>query len=53
MLAFLPLSLVPGYLAAMERLGYDPFRTAIDVPQWQRQWMLWRAALRPDHAGLD
>jgi phytoene synthase len=47
--AFLPAALAPGYLAVMERKGYDPFRTAIDVPQWRRQWTLWRAARR--HAG--
>ena len=44
--AFLPVALVPGYLAAMERPGYDPFRTAVEVPQWRRQWALWRAARR-------
>jgi phytoene synthase len=44
--AFLPLSLVELYLRAMERRGYDPFRTVIDVPQWRRQWALWRAARR-------
>ena len=44
--AFLPVALVPGYLAAMERPGYDPFKTAVDVPQWRRQWALWRAARR-------
>lgn len=44
--AFLPVALAPGYLAAMERRGYDPFRTAIEVPQWRRQWTLWRAARR-------
>jgi phytoene synthase len=44
--AFLPVALVPGYLAVMERAGYDPFRTAVDVPQWRRQWALWRAARR-------
>lgn len=43
---FLPVALVPGYLAAMERPGYDPFKTAVDVPQWRRQWVLWRAARR-------
>ena len=47
---FLPVALAPGYLATMERAGYDPFRTAIDVPQWRRQWMLWRAARR--YAGV-
>lgn len=44
--AFLPLALVPGYLAVMERRDYDPFHTVVDVPQWRRQWMLWRAARR-------
>jgi phytoene synthase len=41
---FLPLALVPGYLSVMERPGYDPFRSAVEVPQWRRQWALWRAA---------
>jgi phytoene synthase len=44
--AFLPVALVPGYLSAMEKRGYDPFRTAVEVPQWRRQWALWRAARR-------
>ena len=26
--------------------GYDPFKTALEVPQWRRQWALWRAARR-------
>lgn len=42
--AFLPLALVPTYLAQMDRRDYDPFRTAIDLPQWRKQWILWRAA---------
>jgi phytoene synthase len=44
--AILSSALVPLYLARMERPGYDPFRTAIEVPQWRRQWALWRAARR-------
>jgi len=44
--AFLPVALVPAYLARMERRGYDPFTTPVDVPQWRRQWLLWRAARR-------
>ena len=44
--AILPVALVPLYLERMERPGYDPFRTAIEVPQWRRQWALWRAARR-------
>lgn len=43
-LAFLPLALVPGYLRVTERPGYDPFRTVVDMPQWRRLWVLWRAA---------
>jgi phytoene synthase len=30
----------------MERPDYDPFKTAVEVPQWRRQWALWRAARR-------
>jgi phytoene synthase len=44
--AFLPVALVASYLAVMERPGYDPFKTAVEVPQWRRQWSLWRAARR-------
>jgi phytoene synthase len=44
--AFLPVALVPGYLAVMESRDYDPFRTSVEVPQWRRQWVLWRAARR-------
>jgi 15-cis-phytoene synthase len=44
--AFLPVALVPAYLDRMERRHYDPFKTAVEVPQWRRQWLLWRAARR-------
>ena len=44
--AFLPIALVRPLLKRMERRGYDPFGT-VDVPQWRRQWTLWRAARRP------
>jgi phytoene synthase len=43
---FLPVALVSGYLAVMERADYDPFKSAVEVPQWRRQWALWRAARR-------
>jgi phytoene synthase len=42
--ALLPVALVPGYLKRMERHDYDPFKTPVEVPQWRRQWILWRAA---------
>lgn len=44
--AFLPLALVPSYLARMERAGYDPFRSVVERPLWRRQITLWRAARR-------
>jgi phytoene synthase len=44
--AFLPVALVESYLKQMERRDYDPLRTAIDLPQWRKQWTLWSAAQR-------
>jgi 15-cis-phytoene synthase len=41
--AWLPAALVPLYLRALERGERQPFR-AVDVPQWRRQWALWRVA---------
>jgi 15-cis-phytoene synthase len=45
--ALLPVALVRAYLARMERPDYEPFRTAVEVPQWQKQWLLWRASRNP------
>ncbi|HEY0146406.1 MAG: squalene/phytoene synthase family protein [Methylovirgula sp.] len=42
--AFLPAALCELYLRQMEKPGYDPLTTLIEVPQWRRQWGLWRAA---------
>jgi phytoene synthase len=44
--ALLPVALVRPLLRRMEARNYDPFGV-IDVPQWRRQWTLWRAARRP------
>jgi phytoene synthase len=41
---FLPVSLCALYLSEMDRRSYEPFETVIRVPQWRRQWRLWRAA---------
>jgi len=41
---FLPASLCELYLREMDRRSYEPFETVIRVPQWRRQWWLWRAA---------
>ena len=42
--AFLPLAGVAPLLARIER-NPDPF-VPIELPQWRRQWLLWRAARR-------
>jgi phytoene synthase len=42
--AFLPGALVQPYLDRMEKPDYDPLRTRIDIPPWQKPWLLWRAA---------
>ncbi len=44
--ALMPLGLVEPYLRLMERGGFDPFRDPVELPQWRRQWALWRFARR-------
>jgi phytoene synthase len=44
--ALLPVALARPLLDRMERADYDPFAPA-ELPQWRRQWLLWRAARRP------
>jgi phytoene synthase len=41
--ALLPAALMRPVLDRMERRGYRPFDPS-DLPQWRRQWSLWRAA---------
>ena len=41
--ALLPAALVRPTLDRMDRSGHDPFKPAA-LPQWRRQWILWRAA---------
>lgn len=36
------LSLVEPYLRQMERRGYDPFATAVELPSWRKIVALWR-----------
>ena len=43
---FLPAMLVPAYLRELGRRDYDPYRSIVDLPQWRKQWLLWRAARR-------
>ncbi|MGB8278563.1 MAG: phytoene/squalene synthase family protein [Methylovirgula sp.] len=42
--AFLPLSLCEAYLRQMDKRRYEPFETVVQLPQWRRQWLLWRTA---------
>jgi phytoene synthase len=44
--ALLPVALVRPALDRMERADYDPF-VPMELSQWRRQWLLWRAARRP------
>jgi phytoene synthase len=41
---FLPVALCELYLKEMDKRRYDPFKTPIILPQWRRQWTLWRAS---------
>jgi phytoene synthase len=43
--AFLAAAIVPPLLATLDRAAADPF-TPVEVPQWRRQWAIWRAARR-------
>ena len=42
--AFLAAAVVPAWLAKLDRAA-DPFG-AVELPQWRRQWIIWRAARR-------
>jgi 15-cis-phytoene synthase len=43
--AFLAVAVVPALLARLGRAAGDPF-TPVELPQWRRQWAIWRAARR-------
>jgi len=44
--AFLPLAPVRTLLMRLEREKDAPFEM-VDIPQWRRQWLMWRAARNP------
>jgi phytoene synthase len=44
--ALLPVALAAPTLARMEGPNYDPF-TPVEIVSWRRQWLIWRAAMRP------
>ncbi len=48
--AVLPVALVRPLLERMERSDYGPLHP-IEIPQWRRQWFLWRAAGRWSREG--
>jgi len=44
--ALLPVALVRPTLKKLDRRRKNPFRPA-EIPQWRRQWIIWRAARDP------
>jgi phytoene synthase len=44
--ALLPVALVGPTLTRMERSDHDPF-APLEIAPWRRQWLIWRAARRP------
>ena len=44
--ALLTANVVEPILRRVARRGFDPFVTRADLPQWRKQWILWRAAGR-------
>ncbi|MBX9774721.1 MAG: squalene/phytoene synthase family protein [Xanthobacteraceae bacterium] len=46
MAAFLPVALVAPTLKRLEQIADAPF-AARPLPQWRRQWLIWRAARNP------
>jgi phytoene synthase len=45
--AILPVALVALTLARMEKRNYDPF-VEVDIAALRRQWLIWRAARKPE-----
>jgi phytoene synthase len=44
--ALLVTSLCEPYLRLMEKSCSAPLKTIVELPQWKRQWILWRASRR-------
>lgn len=45
--ALLPVALVGPTLSRLERGDHDPF-APVEIAQWRRQWLIWRAARQPE-----
>jgi phytoene synthase len=41
---FMPLTLCEAYIKQIEKKSYNPYETLVSLPQWRRQWILWRAS---------
>jgi phytoene synthase len=44
--ALLPVALVQAILARMDASDHDPF-APVEIAQWRRAWLIWRAGRRP------
>ena len=44
--AFLTASVAAALLRLSKKSGFQPFSSRLDLPQWRKQWILWRAAGR-------
>lgn len=43
-ITFMPVTLCEAYLKQMQKKSYNPYETLVALPQWRRQWILWRAS---------
>jgi len=44
--AYLQTGLLPAFVTALQRSKDDPRRSVPEIPQWRRQWAMWRTARR-------
>ena len=44
--AFLTTSVAAALLQRSKKPGFQPFSSRLDLPQWRKQWIMWRAAGR-------
>lgn len=42
--AYLQTGLLPAFLKALQKSAEDPRQSVPEIPQWRRQWSLWRTA---------
>jgi len=44
--AYLQTGLLPPFLKALQKNTDDPRHSVPEIPQWRRQWTMWRTARR-------